>query len=97
MKRQGDVPDAEGSASLSPPRATPGRTPVSWRKPLSLRFREAAQWVGLVFLGLLMVLVFYNDIGRLVTRLSTKTEVEMPVKTQPQPASALPGGDREEP
>ncbi|MDR0882103.1 MAG: RIP metalloprotease RseP [Candidatus Adiutrix sp.] len=48
------------------------------RKPLGLAFREKAQWVGLVFLGFLMVLVFYNDIGRLVTRFSTPPAVEQP-------------------
>jgi RIP metalloprotease RseP len=57
------------------------------RKPLSLRFREVTQWVGVVFLGLLMVLVFYNDIGRLITRMSTKTTIEAPVDT---PAGATP-------
>lgn len=68
------------------------------RKPLSLRFREAAQWVGLAFLGLLMVLVFYNDIGRLVTRMSTKTEVETPVKAAPPPPLPLPAeGQQVEP
>jgi regulator of sigma E protease len=40
------------------------------RRRLSLKFREAAQWVGVVCLGLLMLLVFYNDIDRLVTRFS---------------------------
>jgi len=67
------------------------------RKPLGPRFREAAQWVGLVFLGFLMILVFYNDISRLATRLSTKTEVEMPVQIPQSPAPVLPDGDREEP
>jgi regulator of sigma E protease len=45
------------------------------RRRLSLRFREAAQWVGVVCLGLLMILVFYNDINRLVTRFSVPAEV----------------------
>jgi len=44
------------------------------RRRLSLRFREAAQWVGVVCLGLLMILVFYNDINRLVTRFSVPAE-----------------------
>jgi regulator of sigma E protease len=44
------------------------------RRRLSHRFREAAQWVGVVCLGLLMILVFYNDIDRLVTRFSTPAE-----------------------
>ncbi|MDR1044863.1 MAG: RIP metalloprotease RseP [Candidatus Adiutrix sp.] len=61
------------------------------RKPLSLRFREGAQWVGLVFIGLLMVVVFYNDIARLVARLSTKTEIEAPAESAPAPASAPDG------
>ena len=65
------------------------------RKPLGLRFREITQWVGVVFLGLLMVLVFYNDIGRLVTRMSTKTEVEAPLDSKPvsPPALAEPSGN----
>lgn len=57
------------------------------RKPLSLRVREAAQWVGIAALGLLMVTVFYNDIARLVTRFQTKTEVET-TETAPPPAAA---------
>jgi regulator of sigma E protease len=44
------------------------------RRQLSLKFREAAQWVGMVCLGLLMLLVFYNDIDRLVTRFSAPAE-----------------------
>ena len=44
------------------------------RRSLSHRFREAAQWVGLICLGLLMILVFYNDIDRLVTRFSASAE-----------------------
>jgi regulator of sigma E protease len=40
------------------------------RKPLSLRFREACQWAGITAMVALMILVFYNDIHRLVTRLS---------------------------
>ena len=44
------------------------------RRRLSYRFREAAQWVGMVCLGLLMLLVFYNDIDRLVTRFSASAE-----------------------
>lgn len=56
------------------------------RKPLSLRVREAAQWVGVAFLALLMITVFYNDISRLVTRFKTKTEVI--TETTPVPAPA---------
>ena len=48
------------------------------RRSLSLRFREAAQWVGVVCLGLLMILVFYNDIDRLVTRFSASAETSAP-------------------
>jgi regulator of sigma E protease len=40
------------------------------RRPLSLRFREACQWVGVTAMVALMVLVFYNDIHRWVTRVS---------------------------
>ncbi|UQZ88749.1 RIP metalloprotease RseP [Deltaproteobacteria bacterium Smac51] len=46
------------------------------RKPVSLRIREVGQWIGMGLLGLLMITVFYNDIARLVTRFTTKTEVE---------------------
>ncbi|MDR0621872.1 MAG: RIP metalloprotease RseP [Deltaproteobacteria bacterium] len=38
------------------------------RKPLSLRFKEISQTVGIFALLALMVLVFYNDISRIVTR-----------------------------
>ncbi|MDR1922088.1 MAG: RIP metalloprotease RseP [Candidatus Adiutrix sp.] len=63
------------------------------RKPLSLRAREVGQWVGMGFLGFLMVLVFYNDIGRLVTRFTTITEVEETAPRPPAPAAeAAPGG-----
>ncbi|MDR0548923.1 MAG: RIP metalloprotease RseP [Deltaproteobacteria bacterium] len=40
------------------------------RRPLSVRFREISQWVGATAMVALMVLVFYNDIHRWVTRLS---------------------------
>jgi regulator of sigma E protease len=53
------------------------------RRRLSLRFREAAQWVGVVCLGLLMILVFYNDISRLVTRYSVPAEA--PALTAEEP------------
>ncbi|MEE8109635.1 MAG: site-2 protease family protein, partial [bacterium] len=39
---------------------------VVWRRPMSLRTREVAQQVGLFFIILLMVYVFYNDIMRFV-------------------------------
>ncbi len=58
------------------------------RRPLGWRVRQAAQWVGVAFLGLLMVTVFYNDIARLVTRVSTTTEVERPVEPAESPAPA---------
>ncbi len=45
-------------------------------KPLSLRVREMGQWIGMGFLGLLMVTVFYNDIARLVTRFTAQSRVE---------------------
>lgn len=51
------------------------------RKPTSLRVREVGQWIGMGFLGLLMVTVFYNDIARLITRFSTETKVETPAET----------------
>jgi regulator of sigma E protease len=38
------------------------------RKPLSVRFREISQTVGIFALLALMALVFYNDISRVVTR-----------------------------
>ena len=63
------------------------------RKPLSLRVREAAQWVGIAALGLLMVTVFYNDIARLVTRFQTKTEVETTETSAPPPAAAPATGE----
>ncbi|MDR2142529.1 MAG: RIP metalloprotease RseP [Deltaproteobacteria bacterium] len=40
------------------------------RRPLSLKFREVCQWVGVTAIVALMILVFYNDIHRWVTRLS---------------------------
>ena len=67
------------------------------RKPLSLRIREMAQWVGMAFLGLLMVMVFYNDIARLITRFSAKTTVESPLPAggaaAPAPAAPVDSGD----
>jgi regulator of sigma E protease len=36
------------------------------RRPLSMRVREVATYVGLVLLGLLMILAFRNDIARLM-------------------------------
>jgi regulator of sigma E protease len=38
------------------------------RKPLSLRFREICQTVGVFCLLALMIMVFYNDISRIVVR-----------------------------
>ena len=40
------------------------------RRPLSLKIREYSQIVGVTALLALMVLVFYNDISRMVTRFS---------------------------
>ncbi|MDR1578311.1 MAG: RIP metalloprotease RseP [Deltaproteobacteria bacterium] len=40
------------------------------RRPLSLKFREVCQWVGITAMVALMVLVFYNDIHRWVSRWS---------------------------
>jgi regulator of sigma E protease len=40
------------------------------RKPLSMRIREYSQIVGVTALLALMVMVFFNDISRLVTRFS---------------------------
>jgi regulator of sigma E protease len=53
------------------------------RRQLSHRFREAAQWVGVICLGLLMILVFYNDIDRLVTRLSVPAEISVLPEGEP--------------
>jgi len=59
------------------------------RQPVSLRIREAAQWVGVAFLGLLMVVVFYNDIARLVTRAKAKPAVvEAPAGAEGSGAAA---------
>ncbi len=59
------------------------------RKPVSLRIREGAQWVGVAFLGLLMVVVFYNDIARLVTRFNAKpATVETPVSGEAATSSS---------
>lgn len=63
------------------------------RKPLSLRIRETAQWVGVALLGLLMVTVFYNDLARLWTRFQTRTEVETTETAPPPPAAAPVSGD----
>ncbi|MDR3154370.1 MAG: RIP metalloprotease RseP [Deltaproteobacteria bacterium] len=38
------------------------------RSPISLKAREITQWAGMTCLAALMILVFYNDISRLVTR-----------------------------
>ncbi|MDR1164542.1 MAG: RIP metalloprotease RseP [Deltaproteobacteria bacterium] len=43
---------------------------IEWvkRKPISLRAREITQWAGVSALAALMILVFYNDISRLITK-----------------------------
>ncbi len=46
------------------------------RKPLSLRFRQVTQTIGLGLLLLLMVTVFYNDISRLINRWTTQKTIE---------------------
>jgi regulator of sigma E protease len=53
-----------------------------FRRPLSLRFREVCQWVGVTALAALMLLVFYNDIYRWVTRLTGPdvSQIETSVK-----------------
>ena len=38
------------------------------RKPISIRKREMAQKIGLFLLILLMVIVFYNDLVRIITK-----------------------------
>ena len=43
------------------------------RRSLSARFRERFQQVGLVILGILMAVVFYNDIARLLSGLVTSS------------------------
>ena len=40
------------------------------RRPVSLKVRLAAQWVGIFLLGLLMITVFYNDIIRFLVQLN---------------------------
>ncbi|MDR1546783.1 MAG: RIP metalloprotease RseP [Deltaproteobacteria bacterium] len=39
------------------------------RKPLNQRFKEICQWVGVTALAALMIMVFYNDVARIVDRL----------------------------
>jgi len=41
---------------------------VVLRKPISIRKREVAQQIGFAILAVLMILIFYNDIVRLVTK-----------------------------
>ncbi|MDR1677964.1 MAG: RIP metalloprotease RseP [Deltaproteobacteria bacterium] len=47
------------------------------RKPLSLRFKEITQTVGVIALLALMVMVFYNDISRIVTRKAGPTATQV--------------------
>jgi regulator of sigma E protease len=47
------------------------------RRPLSLKIKEYSQIVGVAALVALMVLVFYNDISRLATRLSGPPAAEV--------------------
>jgi regulator of sigma E protease len=41
---------------------------VVLRKPISIRKREIAQQIGFAILAVIMILIFYNDIVRLVTK-----------------------------
>jgi regulator of sigma E protease len=65
------------------------------RSPISLKVREVTQWVGVTALAALMILVFYNDISRLVTRFSgppATGAVERVQSVAPQ-APPAPAGD----
>lgn len=56
-----------------------------FRRPVSIQIRERAQQAGMLFLLLFMVFVFYNDIARIVTRLTSNSEqpaIEQPVTPQ---------------
>jgi membrane-associated protease RseP (regulator of RpoE activity) len=54
------------------------------RRPISLKVREVTQWIGVTALAALMILVFYNDISRLVTKFSDP----------PRPAASSSQADR---
>lgn len=58
------------------------------RKPLGYKVKEVGQWIGIGFLGLLMITVFYNDIARLITRFTTETRVEEPLENAPAESEA---------
>jgi regulator of sigma E protease len=63
------------------------------RSPISLKVREITQWVGVTALAALMVLVFYNDISRLVTRFTgppAPSEARVADEAAPAPSSAQP-------
>ncbi|MDR1656804.1 MAG: RIP metalloprotease RseP [Deltaproteobacteria bacterium] len=52
------------------------------RRPLSMKLREITQMVGVTALLALMILVFYNDISRLVTRFSGPPAVQTQTVTE---------------
>jgi regulator of sigma E protease len=52
------------------------------RSPISLKVREVTQWVGISCLVALMVLVFYNDISRLVTKFSGPAPAQVEDKSE---------------
>ncbi|MEW5721658.1 MAG: RIP metalloprotease RseP [Thermodesulfobacteriota bacterium] len=54
-----------------------------FRRPISIRVRERAQQVGIVILLSLMVLIFYNDIARLVQRWSISSPDTAVEETRP--------------
>jgi regulator of sigma E protease len=64
------------------------------RSPISLKVREVTQWVGVTALAALMILVFYNDISRIVTRFSGPPVAAV---EGAQPAAAAPGAPRAAP
>jgi regulator of sigma E protease len=52
------------------------------RKPISDKVKGITQWIGVSALVALMVLVFYNDISRLVTKYSGPQPVQMEEKNE---------------
>ncbi len=56
------------------------------RKPLSLAVREKAQWLGAALLVMLMIMVFYNDIARLINRAGAKSAIESSISQSPPPS-----------
>ncbi|MDR1037129.1 MAG: RIP metalloprotease RseP [Deltaproteobacteria bacterium] len=66
------------------------------RSPISLKVREVTQWVGVAALAGLMILVFYNDISRIVTRFSGPPAPSVTVgEAVPAPADPAPAAGGE--